>query len=67
MAIQVNIHGGNGDKAIRELKRKMQRELVFRVMKSKRFYEPKSLIKMRERVEIKKRIRRNHRKRMLES
>ena len=35
MAVQVSVHGGNGEKAIRDLKRKMQRELVFRLMKRK--------------------------------
>ena len=38
MSVQVNVHGGNGEKAIRDLKRKMQRELVFRLMKMSRFY-----------------------------
>ena len=42
MSVQVNVHGGNGEKAIRDLKRKMQRELVFRQIKMSRFYEPPS-------------------------
>lgn len=67
MAVQVSVHGGNGEKAIRDLKRKMQRELVFRLMKMSRFYEPPSVKKVRKDQETERRIRKNNRRRRLES
>ncbi len=66
MAVQVVVHGDNGEKAIRELKRKMQRELVFRLMKVARFYEPPSVKRVRKLQETERRIRKNNRKRRLE-
>ena len=56
MAVHISVHGGNGEKAIRDLKRKMQRELVFRQMKMSRFYEPPSAKKVREGQEADRRI-----------
>ncbi|MFK7967737.1 MAG: 30S ribosomal protein S21 [Rickettsiaceae bacterium] len=67
MAVQVSVHGGNGEKAIRDLKRKMQRELVFRLMKMSRFYEPPSVKRVRKEQETERRIRKNNRRRRLES
>lgn len=67
MAVYVGVHGGNGEKAIRDLKRKMQRELVFRQMKMSRFYEPPSIKRVREQEESQRRIKKNNRKRRLES
>ncbi len=46
--ILVNVHAGNGEQAIKNLKRKMQRELVFRSMKMSRFYEPPSVKRVRK-------------------
>jgi len=66
VAVQVNVHGGNGEKAIRDLKRKMQRELVFRLMKMARFYEPPSVKRVRKEQETERRIRKNNRRRRLE-
>ncbi len=66
MAVQVNVQGGNGEKAIRDLKRKMQRELVFRLMKMSRFYEPPSVKRVRKEQETERRIRKNNRRRRLE-
>ena len=66
MAVQVNVHGGNSEKAIRDLKKKMQRELVYRVMKMSRFYEPPSAEKVRKKQETERRIRKNRRRRRLE-
>ncbi|MGI4776214.1 MAG: 30S ribosomal protein S21, partial [Janthinobacterium lividum] len=40
--ILVTVHLGNGEQAIKNLKRKMQREHVFRKMKMSRFHEPPS-------------------------
>lgn len=67
MAVQVNIHGGNSEKAIRDLKKKMQRELVYRVMKMSRYFEPPSVKRVREKQETERRIRKNNRRRRLES
>ena len=66
MAVYIGVHGGNGEKAIRDLKRKMQRELVFRLLKSARFYEPPSVKKVRKEQEAERRIRKNNRRRRLE-
>lgn len=66
MAVQVSVHGGNSEKAIRDLKKKMQRELVYRVMKMSRFYEPPSVKRVREKQETERRIRKNNRRRRLE-
>lgn len=66
MAVLISVHGGNGEKAIRELKRKMQRELVFRRMKMSRFHEPPSARRVREKQEAERRIRKNNRRRRLE-
>ncbi len=66
MSVHISVHGGNGEKAIRDLKRKMQRELVFRQMKMSRFFEPPSVKKVREKQETERRIRQNNRRRRLE-
>jgi small subunit ribosomal protein S21 len=66
VAVSVSVHGGNGEKAIRDLKRKMQRELVFRKMKMSRFYETPSVKRVREQQEAERRIRKNNRRRNLE-
>ena len=65
--IQVTVHAGNGEQAIRNLKRKMQRELVFRSMKMSRFYEPPSVKKVRKEQESDRRRRKLSRKKLLES
>ena len=64
--ITINVHAGNGEQAIRNLKRKMQRELVFRAMKMSRFYEPNSVKKVRKAQESERRRRKLERKRMME-
>lgn len=66
MAVQVSIHGGNSEKAIRDLKKKMQRELVYRVMKMSRYFEPPSVERVRKKQETERRIRKNNRRRRLE-
>lgn len=55
--IQVTVHAGNGEQAIRNLKRKMQRELIFRAMKMSRFYEPPSIKRVRKAEESERRRR----------
>ncbi|MBF8246504.1 MAG: 30S ribosomal protein S21 [Rickettsia sp.] len=56
MPLQVVVQGGDGEKAVRELKRKMQREFIFRVMKMSRFYESPSMKKVRKKQESQKRF-----------
>jgi small subunit ribosomal protein S21 len=66
VAVHVSVHGGNGEKAIGDLKRKMQRELVFRQMKTSRFYETPSSKRVREKQESDRRIRKNNRRKRME-
>ena len=66
MAVHISVHGGNSEKAISDLKRKMQRELVFRQMKTSRFYETPSLKRVREKQESDRRIRKNNRRKRME-
>ena len=65
--ILINVHLGNGEQAIKNLKRKMQRELVFRSMKMSRFHEPPSVKRVRKKQEAKRRLRKVERKSMMES
>jgi len=65
--IVITVHAGNGEQAIRNLKRKMQRELVFRAMKMSRFHEPKSVEKVRKAEESERRRRKLVRKKAMES
>lgn len=64
--ILINVHAGNGEQAIKNLKRKMQRELVFRSMKMSRFYEPPSVKRVRKDQETERRKRKVARKQMME-
>ncbi len=64
--ILVNVHAGNGEQAIKNLKRKMQRELVFRSMKMARFYEPPSVKRVRKDQETERRKRKVARKQLME-
>lgn len=64
--ILVNVHAGNGEMAIKNLKRKMQRELVFRSMKMSRFYEPPSVKRVRKDQEAERRKRKVARRQMME-
>jgi small subunit ribosomal protein S21 len=63
--ILVNVHGGNGEQAIKNLKRKMQRELVFRSMKTARFHEPASVKRLRKAEETRRRVRKLQRSKNL--
>jgi small subunit ribosomal protein S21 len=66
VAVHISVHGGNSEKAISDLKRKMQRELVFRQMKTSRFYETPSSKRVREKQESDRRIRKNNRRKRME-
>ncbi len=62
--VQVIVRDNNVDQALRALKKKMQREGVFREMKLRRSYEKPSERKARERAEAVRRYRKVMRKRM---
>lgn len=62
--MQVSVRDNNVDQALRALKKKMQREGVFREMKLRRSYEKPSEKRARERAEAIRRHRKLMRKRM---
>ena len=62
--MQVLVRENNVDQALRVLKKKMQREGVFREMKLRRNYEKPSEKRARERAEAIRRVRKLIRKRM---
>lgn len=60
--MQVFVRDNNVDQAMRVLKKKMQREGVFREMKRRRFYEKPSERSAREKAEAMRRARKLARK-----
>ena len=62
--LQVLVRDNNVDQALRALKKKMQREGIFREMKMRRNYEKPSERRARERAEAVRRYRKLMRKRM---
>ncbi|MBK8160773.1 30S ribosomal protein S21 [uncultured Dongia sp.] len=62
--MQVLVRDNNVDQALRALKKKMQREGIFREMKMRRNYEKPSERKARESAEAVRRYRKLMRKRM---
>jgi len=60
--LQVLVRDNNVDQALRVLKKKMQREGVFREMKRRRFYEKPSEKATREKAEAQRRARKLARK-----
>ena len=60
----VTVRDNNVDQALRILKKKMQREGVFREMKNRRVYEKPSDKKARELAESTRRVRKLMRKRL---
>src|ERR1700754_1032475 len=63
--LQVLVRDNNVDQALRVLKKKMQREGVFREMKRRRFYEKPSERMTREKAEAVRRKRKLVRKQMV--
>ena len=61
--MQVVVRDNNVDQALRALKKKLQREGVFREMKLRNFYEKPSEKKAREKAEAVRRTRKLARKR----
>ena len=62
--LHVHVRDNNVDQALRALKKKMQREGVFREMKLRRHFEKPSQRRKRERAEAVRRYRKLLRKRM---
>ena len=62
--MQVSVRDNNVDQALKVLKKKMQREGIFREMKLRRSYEKPSERKTREKAEAIRRARKLERKRM---
>ncbi len=62
--MQVQVRDNNVDQALRALKKKLQREGVFREMKIRRHYEKPSEKKAREKAESVRRFRKVMRKRL---
>ncbi len=63
-SLEVQVKDNNVDQALRALKKKMQREGVYREMKMRRNYEKPSERRARERAEAVRRYRKLLRKRM---
>ncbi len=62
--MQIFVHNNDIDKALRVLKKRMQREGIYREMKLRRFYEKPSERRARERDEAIRRARKKERKRL---
>jgi len=62
--VQVLVRDNNVDQALRALKKKLQREGVFREMKMRDYYEKPSEKRAREKAEAVRRVRKLARKRM---
>lgn len=60
--VEVIVRDNNVDQALRALKKKMQREGLFREMKMRRHYEKPSEVRVREKAEAKRRARKLARK-----
>jgi len=60
--LEIFVHDNDVDKALRVLKKRMQREGIFREMKLRRFYEKPSERKAREKSEAVRRARKQARK-----
>lgn len=53
--MEIKVDGKDIEKAIRVLKRKIQRDGIFRELKNRRFYEKPSIKKKRKRIDAQKR------------
>ena len=62
--MEISVRDNNVEQAIRALKKKLQREGLFREMKERRHFEKPSLRRKREKQEMVRRHRKNLRKKM---
>jgi small subunit ribosomal protein S21 len=53
----VSVHGNDIERALRDLKRKLQHEGVFKELKKRRFYEKPSVKRKRKQMEAERRRR----------
>lgn len=60
--MQVQVRDNNVDQALRVLKKRLQREGVFREMKLRKYYEKPSEARVRKKAEAVRRVRKNARK-----
>lgn len=52
--MEIRVRGNNIEKALRDLKIKLQKEGIFRELKKRRFYEKPSVKEKRKRIEARK-------------
>jgi small subunit ribosomal protein S21 len=52
--MEVKVHGNNIEKAIKDLKNRLNREGVFKELKKRRYYEKPSVKEKRKRIEAHK-------------
>ena len=64
MTLTVNVKDNNIEQALRSMKKKLQREGLFKEMKLRKHYEKPSLKKAREKEENIRRSRKNARQRL---
>jgi small subunit ribosomal protein S21 len=62
--VEVAVRDNDIDQALRVLKKKMQREGIFREMKLRKYYEKPSEQRVRKQAEAKQRLRKLMRKRL---
>ncbi|MGB0785240.1 MAG: 30S ribosomal protein S21 [Alphaproteobacteria bacterium] len=62
--MEVSVRDNNVEQALRALKKKLQREGLFREMKERRHFEKPSLRRKREKQEMQRRHRKNLRKKI---
>jgi small subunit ribosomal protein S21 len=62
--LQIIVRDNNVDQALKVLKKKMQREGIFREMKRRSYYEKPSEKRTRERAEAVRRLRKLQRKKL---
>jgi small subunit ribosomal protein S21 len=55
--LTITVHGNDIEKALRELKRTLQREGLFKEIKNRRYYEKPSVKKKRKHIEAERRRR----------
>ncbi|MFQ5900705.1 MAG: 30S ribosomal protein S21 [Thermodesulfobacteriota bacterium] len=60
--MEIKVYNNNIEKAMRDLKRGLERAGIFRELRRRRFYEKPSEKKKRKQAEAKKRLRRAERK-----
>ena len=62
MTIEITVKDNNVEQALRSLKKRMQREGLYREMKLRKYYEKPSLRKAREKEESIRRLRKQKRR-----